>query len=110
VRELFKLRVFLDCPESLRWQRRLARDLDVRGRTTDSICQQFWKVVAPMHERFVEVQKAWADLVIAQPISEAELGRLIATIRALRAEPGPTPLEITDSRPTTPEVPALSFL
>ena len=52
VRELFDLRVFLDCVQSLRWQRRVARDLNERGRTTDSIREQFWNVVAPMHERF----------------------------------------------------------
>jgi uridine kinase len=110
VRELFGLRVFLDCSESLRWQRRLARDLSERGRTRDSIYEQFWNVVAPMHERFVEEQKAWADLVIEQPTSHTELGRLIETIRALRAEPDPTPLEITGSRATMPPVAALQSL
>ena len=110
VRELFNLRIFLDCIQSLRWQRRLARDLNERGRTRDSIYEQFWNVVAPMHERFVEVQKAWADLVIGQSINQTEFGRLVATIRALRAEPGPTPLEITDSRATTPQVAALQSL
>ena len=106
LRELFDLRVFLDCIQSLRWQRREARDLNERGRTTDSIRKQFWKVVAPMHERFVEVQKPWADLVIEHSITQAELGRLVATIRDLRAEPDPTPLEIAGLRVTTPPVAA----
>jgi len=110
VRELFDLRVFLDCPGSLRWQRRFARDLKERGRTTDSICEQFLNVVAPMHNRFVEVQKTWADLVIEQPIRQAELSRLIATIRALRAEPAPTPLKMTGSRAATPAAEALQSL
>jgi len=106
VRQFFDLRVFLDCIQSLRWQRRVARDLHERGRTTDSIRQQFWKVVAPMHQRFVEVQKPWADLVIEHSITQAELGRLVATIRDLRAEPDPTPLEIAGLRVTTPPVAA----
>ena len=93
VRELFDLRVFLDCSESLRWERRLARDLDERGRSREAIYEQFWHVAAPMHQRFVEGQKAWADMMIEQPTSQAELGRLIETIRALRAEPDSTPLE-----------------
>jgi uridine kinase len=112
LRELFDLRVFLDCIQSLRWQRRVARDLNERGRTTDSIRKQFWKVVAPMHERFVEVQKPWADLVIDHSVTQSELGRLVATIRALRVGPGqdPTPLESAGSRVTTSPVAALQSL
>jgi uridine kinase len=110
LRELFDLRVFLDCTESLRWSRRLARDFNERGRTADAIYEQFWHVVAPMHKRFVEVQKDWADLVIEQPTSKTELSRLIATIRALQPEPDPMPLGITGSRTTTPQVAALHSL
>ena len=106
VREQFNFRVYLDCVQSVRWQRREARDLNERGRTTDAIRKQFWNVVAPMHERFVEVQKPWADLVIEESITQTELGRLVSRIRALRAKPGPTLLEITHSLATTPQVAA----
>lgn len=105
VRERFDFRVYLDCVQSVRWQRREARDVKERGRTTDAIRKQFLNVVAPMHERFVEVQKPWADLVIEESITQSELGRLVARIRALRAKPGPALLEITLS-PTTPQVAA----
>jgi uridine kinase len=107
VRQLFDFRVFLDCVQSVRWERRATRDLNERGRTTDSIHKQFWEVVAPMHERFVEVQKPWADLVIDHSITQSELGRLVATIRDLGAEPDPIPLTIAVSQPTTPSVAAL---
>lgn len=110
VRELFALRVFLDCSETLRWQRRLARDVTGRSRTTESICNQFWNVVAPMHERFVEDQKAWADLVIEQPISQSELERLIATIGDLRCEPCPPSGAFNGSRATLPPVAVLQSL
>lgn len=110
VRALFEFRVFLDCVQSVRWQRRATRDLDERGRTTDSIRKQFWQVVAPMHECFVEVQKPWADLVLDHSITQSELGRLVATIRALRAKSDPTPLEITGLQVTTPRVAALQSL
>jgi uridine kinase len=110
VRELFDLRVFLDCSQSLRWQRRAARDLNERARTMDSIHKQFWNVVAPMHERFVEAQKAWADLVIEQSFTQIALGRLVTTIRALRPKPDSTPLEISGARATTPLVAALQSL
>jgi uridine kinase len=110
VRELFDLRVFLDCIQSLRWQRRVTRDLNERGRTTDSIREQFWNVVAPMHDRFVEGQKDWADLVIEQSITQTTLGRLVATIRALRAEAGPRPSKITGPRAITRQVAAIESL
>ena len=107
VRALFDLRVFLDCPEPLRWQRRLARDVNERGRTENSIREQFWNVVAPMNERFVEVQKPWADLVIEQPISQTNLVRLTNAISALRTVNGPTAWEISRARAITPEVATL---
>jgi len=100
VRALFDLRVFLNCAEALRLERRLARDLQERGRTADSIHQQFRNVVAPMNERFVEVQKDWADLVIEQPMDETGLCRLVAAVRALRTEPDPALLEIFRSQKT----------
>jgi uridine kinase len=110
IRALFDFTVFLDCAESLRWQRRLARDLNERGRTTDSIRRQFWSVVAPMHQRFVQGQQARADLVLEPPLSQTDFGGLLATIRALRGEPDPTPLAITTSRSNMPQVAALQSL
>lgn len=110
VRHLFDFQVFLDCIQSLRWQRRVARDLSERGRTAESIREQFWKVVAPMHERFVEMQKAWADLVIEHSITQAEFGRLVATIRELRAGLEPTPLKVAGSRATPSQVAAVQSL
>jgi uridine kinase len=86
VRDLFELRIFLRCPEPLRWHRRLARDRSERGRSVDAIGEHFWKVVAPMHDRFVKEQELWADVVLEQPLSHADLSRLVVAIRALRPE------------------------
>ena len=102
MRDLFELRIFLRCSESLRWQRRLARDCNERGRTADGIGEQFWNVVAPMHARFVEGQEAWADLVLEQPLTQTDLKRPVAAIRALRPNPDtwtitPTPPAIVPS-------------
>src|SRR5579859_2463241 len=56
VRDLFDLKIFLDCPEPIRLERRLARDAVERGRTPESVRRQFFRQVAPMHERFVAPQ------------------------------------------------------
>jgi uridine kinase len=110
VRQLFDLRIFLDCIQSVRWHRRSTRDLNERGRTTDAINKQFWEVVAPMHERFVEVQKPWADLVLNHSITQSELGRLVATIRDMGAMPDPIPVPTAVSPPTSPSVAASQSL
>ncbi|HWW03057.1 MAG TPA: hypothetical protein VNZ64_25375 [Candidatus Acidoferrum sp.] len=87
LRDLFDLKVFLDCPMQLRLERRLARDEGERGRTPGSVRAQFWKTIAPMHRRFVEPQSRWADLVITQPPSEMELSRLIWRLQQLATRP-----------------------
>lgn len=106
VRKQFNFRVYLDCVQSVRWERREARDLNERGRTRDAIRKQFLTVVAPMHERFVEAQKPWADLVLEESITQSEFVQLVARIRVLRAGPDPDHLEITRSNATTPGVAA----
>ena len=81
IRRLFDFRVFIDCPESVRFERRLNRDQSERGRSLESVQNQFWKKVAPMHERFVAPQKKWADLLLkphAEPGAVKELAMHIA--------------------------------
>lgn len=110
VREYFTLGIFLDCPDSLRRQRRLTRDVKERGRTEDSINEQIRNFVAPMHERFVEPQKSWADRVMDQPISPTELEGLVTTIRALQPKPHQAPFSIINSLATAPVTPTQQYL
>lgn len=77
VREMFDLKIFLACATPLRLERRLARDVAERGRTADAVREQFWKTVAPMHERFVAPQARWADIILTEPPSEKEIQRLV---------------------------------
>jgi len=84
---LFDLRIFLNCPETLRWERRLARDVAERGRTPESVREQFWGTVAPMHDRFVAPQIIWADVIVREPLHAEQFSRLIETIRALMPQP-----------------------
>jgi uridine kinase len=93
IRSLFDLRIFIDCPEELRLQRRLARDVRDRGRSEASVRRQFCLTVAPMHERFVAPQSAWADMVLGQPVEEATICQLADCLRSL---------VVGDSRETAP--------
>lgn len=73
VRNLFDLKIYLDCPSSVRLDRRMLRDVAERGRSPDTITRQFKDTVAPMHARYVEPQKRWADLVLTQPFRKPDL-------------------------------------
>lgn len=80
---LFDLKIYLDCPPALRFERRLARDQAERERDADDIRRQFEQTVAPMHDLHVEPQKQWADLVLAQPFREEEILRLGERLQSL---------------------------
>jgi uridine kinase len=76
IRELFALKIFLDTPADLRHARRLTRDVTERGYTREAVERQLRTEVAPMHDRYVEPQKRWADVILIQPFQEAQLGDL----------------------------------
>lgn len=63
MRELFDWKIFIDAPESVRFFRRLRRDVEERGRSEAGVREQFFAQVKPMHDQFVEPSKAYADLV-----------------------------------------------
>jgi len=57
-------RIFIDAPDSLRYERRLDRDLQSRGRTKESVQQQWLQSVEPMFREFCAPTQELADLVI----------------------------------------------
>ena len=75
VRAALDLRIYLDAPERVRLERRLARDVAERGRTTDTVLGQFMTTVREAHRTYVEPTRAMADLVLSttgriEPIAE----------------------------------------
>ncbi len=86
VRSLFDFSIYLDCPAQLRLERRLERDAIERGREPNTVREQFWKTVAPMHERFVEPQMPLADVVFRHALDIAAIKNLAKAIRDLAAE------------------------
>ncbi|MGD0724183.1 MAG: uridine kinase [Spirochaetia bacterium] len=66
IRDLIDLKLYVDTPDDIRFIRRLRRDISERGRTMDSVIEQYMKVVRPGHYEFVEPTKAYADLVIPE--------------------------------------------
>jgi uridine kinase len=66
VRERLDMKIFVDTDSDIRVFRRIRRDMEQRGRSFESIRDQYYKTVRPMHQQFVEPSKRWADLIIPE--------------------------------------------
>lgn len=66
LRDLFDIKIFVDTPADVRFIRRLKRDIAERGRTMESVINQYLNTVRPMHLAFVEPSKFYADVIIPQ--------------------------------------------
>jgi len=77
LRALFHTSVFVDTPADLRLARRLGRDLAERGRTAESVLRQYLGQARPMHERWVEPAKRYAQWVLP---GDGPLDRQVAAI------------------------------
>lgn len=66
LRPLLDLKLFVDTPADLRFLRRLRRDVAERGRTIDSVIEQYLATVRPMHDAFIEPSRRHADLIIPE--------------------------------------------
>jgi uridine kinase len=66
VRERLDMKIFVDTDADIRVFRRIRRDMEQRGRTFESVREQYYRTVRPMHLQFVEPSKRWADLIIPE--------------------------------------------
>ncbi len=82
LRDLFDIKIYVDTDADLRILRRLTRDIRERGRTMESVIDQYLKVVRPMHLQFIEPTKRYADLIIPEGgKNRVAIDILAATIR-----------------------------
>ena len=66
LRNLMDIKLFVDTDADLRIIRRLMRDINERGRTIESVIEQYLSVVRPMHNQFIEPTKRYADIIIPE--------------------------------------------
>ncbi|WP_210366938.1 uridine kinase [Bacillus sp. REN3] len=66
LRDLMDIKLYVDTDADLRIIRRLLRDIKERGRSMDSVIEQYVNVVRPMHNRFIEPTKRYADVIIPE--------------------------------------------
>ena len=81
LRELMDLKIYVDTAPDIRLMRRLQRDVAERGRTMQSVFEQYVATVRPMHDRFVEPSKSEADALIAESHNDRAVRMLVATAR-----------------------------
>lgn len=66
LRDMMDMKIFVQTAADIRFTRRLKRDIKKRGRTMESVIEQYYNTVRPMHEQFVEPTKAYADIIIPE--------------------------------------------
>ncbi len=66
LRKLMDIRIFVDTDADVRLCRRIKRDVNKRGRTLESVLLQYQETVKPMHDKYVEPSKKYADIVVPE--------------------------------------------
>ena len=84
VRKQCDILVYVDTDGDIRFIRRLRRDMEERGRSLDSVCEQYLNTVRPMHEQFIEPSKKYAHIIIPNGGSNVvAIDLLITKIRSI---------------------------
>lgn len=87
LRKLFDLRIYVDTDADIRFIRRLRRDIEERGRTTESVIDQYLDTVRPMHLEFVEPSKRYASVIIPEGgYNTVALDLIVARIESMLKE------------------------
>lgn len=88
LRERMDIKVFVDADPDVRLIRRLQRDLAERGRSVESVVEQYLRAVRPMHLRFVEPSRRYADLILPEGgENRVAVDLLAAKIRSVLGSP-----------------------
>jgi uridine kinase len=82
LRESLDLKVYVDTNADLRLARRLRRDIAERGRTLESVLDQYFATVRPMHIEFVEPSRRHADLIIPEGFNPAAVATVVELVKS----------------------------
>jgi uridine kinase len=84
LRNLFDMKIYVDTDADIRFIRRLTRDVTERGRTVQSVINQYLNTVRPMHLEFVENSKRYADIIVPEGgMNTVALDMVIARLQSL---------------------------
>ncbi len=86
LRDLLDIKVFVDTDADIRFIRRLRRDMRERGRSLESVVEQYKTTVRPMHQAFVEGSRAFADIIIPEGgRNQVAIDLLVSRLRMVQA-------------------------
>lgn len=84
LRDMMDIKIFVDTDADIRFIRRLLRDVQERGRTLESVVEQYCTTVKPMHEQFVEPSKKYADIIVPEGgYNHVALNMIVEKIRSI---------------------------
>ena len=87
LRQECDLKIYVDTDADIRFIRRLKRDIEERGRTTQSVIKQYLETVRPMHLEFVEPSKRYANVIIPEGgYNHVALDLIVARIETMLQE------------------------
>lgn len=79
LRDMMDIKIYVDTDDDIRIIRRIKRDMEERGRTLDSVIEQYLTVVKPMYHQFIEPTKRYADIIVPEGGENRVAIDLIAT-------------------------------
>lgn len=83
LRRIMDIKIFIDTEADIRFIRRLQRDICERGRSLESVIEQYIKTVKPMHHQFVEPSKSYADIIVQEGgLNTNGIDKIIAKVRS----------------------------
>ena len=89
MRSLMDVKIFVDCDPDIRFIRRLERDIHARGRSAESVMEQYLTTVRPMHEQFVAPTMRYADIILPEGgFNEAAIDLITGKIRSVLSGSG----------------------
>jgi uridine kinase len=83
IRDLMSLKIFVDTDADVRFIRRLQRDIAQRGRSMQSVIDQYMATVRPMHNQFIEPTKRFADVILPHGCNDPAVDMITARIESL---------------------------
>lgn len=87
IRDLADIKLYVELDDDLRFIRRLKRDIVERGRTVDSVINQYLLTVKPMHHQFVEPTKRYADVIIPNNLKhDVAVSIIVSKIKEILGE------------------------
>lgn len=87
LRDIMDIKLFVDTAPDVRIIRRIVRDIDERGRTLESVIEQYLKTVKPAHEQFIEPSKKFADIILPEGgYNKVAIDIMVAKVKSIIKE------------------------